>query len=233
MDINHGWLFTDATSKLIHVATFKRCVRSFTPLAIGFFQTGSSSVITGQVLRNADPFVFPSSFAQTGTFAALPGALEIAGSFRAGRQQTHHPQPADEGQRSHQGGLTGLFWRLLLFTFSSFRHFFFYLCFAEVGGERQESSAHDGSAAARAALPEEASGAAGGGAHPHGQHRLQPVLRQVGLGPRWALGEDRRWCLVLAAGAEAFLLRLQPPRHLLDLAARSDMLVVRGDKIQK
>ena len=57
---------------------------------------------------------------------------------------------------------------------------------AEAGGERQESSAHRGSASARAALPEETSGAAGGGEDPHGQHRLQPVLRQVRLRPRWA-----------------------------------------------
>lgn len=57
---------------------------------------------------NASSLVFFSSFAQTGTFAALPGALEIAGSFRTRRQPAHHPQPADEGQRSHQGGVPGL-----------------------------------------------------------------------------------------------------------------------------
>lgn len=59
--------------------------------------------------------------------------------------------------------------------------FFFSLHPAEVGGERQESSAHHGSATAGAETPEEASGAAGGGEDPHGQHRLHPVLRQVGL----------------------------------------------------
>lgn len=40
-----------------------------------------------------------------------------------------------------------------------------------------------------------------------------------------------------AAAAEAALVRallcLQPPRHLLDLAAEAAMLVVRGDKFQK
>lgn len=57
------------------------------------------------------------------------------------------------------------------------------VCPSEVGGERQESSAHRGAAAARAETPEEASGAAGGGADPHGQHRLHPLLRQVRLRP--------------------------------------------------
>lgn len=54
---------------------------------------------------SAHSSAFFLSFVQTGTFTALPGALEIAGSFRARRQQAHHPQPVDEGQRSHQGGL--------------------------------------------------------------------------------------------------------------------------------
>lgn len=54
---------------------------------------------------NAHCFVFSLSFVQTGIFTALPGALEIAGSFRPRRQQAHHPQPVDEGQRSHQGEL--------------------------------------------------------------------------------------------------------------------------------
>lgn len=54
---------------------------------------------------NAHCLVFSLSFVQTGTFTALPGALEIAGSFRPRRQQAHHPQPVDEGQRSHQGEL--------------------------------------------------------------------------------------------------------------------------------
>lgn len=53
---------------------------------------------------NSHSFVFSLSLVQTGTFTALPGALEIAGSFRTRREQAHHPQPVDEGQRSHQGG---------------------------------------------------------------------------------------------------------------------------------
>lgn len=41
---------------------------------------------------------------QTGTSTAVLGALEISHSLRTRRQQAHHPQPADESQRSHQGG---------------------------------------------------------------------------------------------------------------------------------
>lgn len=71
-------------------------------------------------------------------------------------------------------------------TFPPLLWFFVFVFFplfnpAEVGGERQESSAHRGAATAGAETPEEASGAAGGGEDPHGQYWLHSVLRQVGL----------------------------------------------------
>lgn len=41
---------------------------------------------------------------QTGSPAALFRALKIPRSSRTRLQQAHHAQPADEGQRTHQGG---------------------------------------------------------------------------------------------------------------------------------
>lgn len=46
---------------------------------------------------------------QTGTSTAVLRALEIPRSLRTRCQQAHHAQPADEGQRSHQGGCIKLF----------------------------------------------------------------------------------------------------------------------------
>lgn len=74
------------------------------------------------LIAKASSLVFFSSFAQTGTFAALPGALEITGSFGTRRQQAHHPQPADEGQRSHQGGLISFFSWLVFPRSCAFLH---------------------------------------------------------------------------------------------------------------
>lgn len=126
------------------------------------------------------------SSSQAGASTTLLGALEIPRSFRTRCQQAHHPQPADEGQRSHQGGCVDLLEVSVCWGFEGKppSKCFLWPHPAEAGGERQESSAHHGAATAGAKTPEEASGAAGGGKDPHGQHRVHPVLRQVGLRSR-------------------------------------------------
>lgn len=66
--------------------------------------------VTLKMAHHVWQFVSVSFFSpQTGTSTAVLRALEIPRSLRTRCQQAHHPQPADEGQRSHQGGCIKLF----------------------------------------------------------------------------------------------------------------------------
>ncbi|OWK51148.1 hypothetical protein RLOC_00000711 [Lonchura striata] len=87
---------------------------------------------------------------------AVPGAAEGAGAAGRGGRAPHHAQPPHQGPAPHP----------------------------EAGGPGAPGPAPDRAAAAGAAAPAAAAGEAGNGAGQDRQHRLQPRLRALRVGPR-------------------------------------------------